>query len=388
MGTQQKRVLIVGGGIAGLTMAAAMKQFSEWDVELIERSPEWSPQGAGIVVSCNATVLLHQLGMAESLKRYGHPVSEMVISDKGGRSLSSLEMGPLVRKYGPAYAIHRAELHQSLLEACDGVKVTPGESVQTLKQSAEGVDVTFASGREGHFTLVVGADGLNSSIRSMLSVQSPQKVYSGHTCWRFVGKNPTKLRHVVEMWGRGKRVGLVPLANERVYVFLVANAPENTTSPAELLPMFSEFGGFAPEILAQLPEVELLHHDLHDLETPLWFDGHVALLGDAAHGMTPNMGQGAAQAIESAWVLAAELRNTEDVGQALRNYKRIRESRVKMIMSRSRQIGRIGQLENSFVRWLRDLAARMTPSSVMIRNMENLLGEGSKLLQISDSTTS
>ena len=183
------------------------------------------------------------------------------------------------------------------------------------------------------------------------------------------------------MWGRGKRVGLVPLRDGGIYVFLVANAPENNPSPEELLPLFSEFGGYAPEILAQLPEMEVLHHDLHGLETPMWSEGRVALLGDAAHGMTPNMGQGAAQAIESAWVLAAELRATKDVLQALLQYIRVREARVKTIMSRSRQMGRIGQLENGFVRWLRNLATRMTPSSVMVRRMEELLGEGSKLLQ-------
>ena len=112
--------------------------------------------------------------------------------------------------------------------------MTLGESVRQLEQSPEGVKVTFASGCQERYSLVVGADGLNSSVRSMLSATEPIKAYSGYTCWRFVGKNPTKLRHIIEMWGRGKRVGLVPLRDGGIYVFLVANAPENNPSPEEL----------------------------------------------------------------------------------------------------------------------------------------------------------
>ncbi len=270
------------------------------------------------------------------------------------------------------------------LSACPDVseeaKKTLGETIQSLQESKEGVEVTFSSGRVATFDVVVGADGLNSKLRSDYFPNPPKKVYAGYTCWRFICDNPSGQSHMMEMWGKGKRMGVVPLTQNRVYVFLVANAPEGADSPKDLAAFFQEFGGPAKEILAQIQKSDVLHHDLADLEFPMWSQGRLCLLGDAAHGMTPNMGQGAAQSIESAWTLAQMLMVESDFEQAFQRYQKIRSSRVQQVMTRSRRLGAISQWENGLARWLRDWGMRLTPQSAIDGGMHDLFGEGEKLL--------
>ena len=193
------------------------------------------------------------------------------------------------------------------------------------------------SGGECRADLVVGADGVNSATRQSVWPDSPAPRYAGYTSWRMVCP-PVPVTEVSECWGRGERFGYAPLPDGRIYVYATANAPEGA-SDGGLPELRRRFGGWHHPIPALLDAAEagaVLHHDLYELP-PLttYTSGAVVLAGDAAHAMTPNLGQGACQALEDAVVLG----NVMASGDGLAAYDRQRRPRTQMIARRSRQVG-------------------------------------------------
>jgi 2-polyprenyl-6-methoxyphenol hydroxylase-like FAD-dependent oxidoreductase len=246
--------------------------------------------------------------------------------------------------------------------------VALGTSVEHLELHDSHVDVRFTDGREGRYDLVIGADGLRSRVRELV-FGDIAIAYAGYTCWRLVVKAPFDRADMREMWGRGKRFGIVPVGDDRVYCFAVANAPRGEADPMEgrlerFRARFADFGGQVPEILATLqrPE-ELIHNDLEEVPDGPWYRGRVVLVGDAAHAMTPNMGQGAAMALEDSAVLVELLGAGDPLPAALAAYVARRNDRVRWVQTQSRRIGRIGQLEGAVVCALRNAALRLVPDS-------------------------
>ncbi len=373
-----RRILIVGGGIAGLALAAALRR-RDVAPDVLDRAPAWAPIGAGIVLSANAMRALRAIGLAEGVAARGSPLLRAAILDARGRTLSEVDLAEVNRRYGGGVALHRGALHEALLAGCDPRSVRLGVVPTAIEARADEVCVRASDGSEGAYDLVVGADGIRSSVRDLAFGANPPR-YAGYTCWRGVVKCPPGVDRQVEMWGRGRRFGLVPIGSGLLYFFSTLNTPPSVPDAPEgrlerFRACFAAFGGHVPEVLAQLalPD-ELLKNDLEEVVQGPWVRGRVVLVGDAAHASTPNMGQGAAMALEDAVVLADELAK-RPLREALPAWVERRRRRALFIQTQSRRIGRLGQRQHPLACALRDFAVRALPDRLAARTLERLLAQ-------------
>jgi len=360
-------VLVVGGGVAGLGLAAGLR--GRASVTLADQAPAWRPLGAGLLLHANAMAALTRLGV--DIDGLGAPVGVMRIADREGDELSRIETADLPTRLRTARVVHRAALHERLLAHVDA-EVRLGTTVTEVAPDGA---ATLSDGTRAAWDLVVGADGLRSRVRQLLGGGlSPR--YLGYTCWRWIGRDPG-LDGMVEMWGRGRRVGLVPLGDGRLYGFLVENAPAGTTAEvpaAELPARFAEFRGSAPAALAGLAQVPVRHDDLHDLGGVDWGKGRVLLVGDAAHAQTPNLGQGAATALEDAAALAGLLPDAAET--AVPAFVARRDARVRDLQSLGRRLGVMAQWSHPLACWVRDTSTRLTPGWLNRRMLARVVEAG------------
>ena len=375
-----KKVLVVGGGIGGLTAALALRRQGA-HVTLWEREAVFSPIGAGIVLAPNAVAILQRLGV--DLAGRGERVGAMLLQSADGRVLQRMDLSAWRASHGPAYAFHRGELHEALLEALAGdADVRCGVAPTAMDDTPDGVVAAACDGSAERFDLVVGADGIHSHVRQLIGQPVPVR-YSGYTCWRAVCPNPG-VRESLETWGRGARFGAVPLSRDRLYVFLVKNAARRAPSLSWPEGFRAAFGGFAgpcPAILEAMNGVPLMHHDLEELDEPAWGRGRIWLLGDAAHAMTPNLGQGAAMAIEDAFVLSGCIGGDASAGHA--RFVATRHPRVRKLQLDSRRFGRVAHYESAPAVWARDTVVRLLPQAMADRQYLQVVEPGLDLARAS-----
>lgn len=370
------KVLIVGGGIGGLTLAAALQQKSI-DTTLVERTPKFAPVGAGIVLGVNAMKVMTRIGVADAIAERGIEVAAARITNARGKTLTALDFQSLPSDIGRAIAIHRAALHDAILTGVRAESVRLGTTVDEIREDDDHVDVRLSDGSAYRADVLVGADGIRSSVRAKVFGEFPLR-YSGYTCWRFVVTGDFAFRDTWEMWGRGRRFGVVPIGENKVYCFTTLNAPHNDPAMRDLSldefkKLFADFGGPVPEVLRRLnTAADLIWNDLEEVEVVQWTTGRVVLLGDAAHAMTPNMGQGAAMAIEDAIVLADVLSGADNSAASLAQYEQRRRSRVAQIQTRSRRLGQVAQWESLAACAIRNFLVGLTPESVGRRAIEDL----------------
>lgn len=361
------RILIVGAGIGGLTLACCLQKRGI-EFELVERSARMGAAGAGLSLTINAVRLLDGLGLGEPLRARGHRSQGGWIRNDRSAVLQHLDLRPL-SDYGEAVALQRADLHALLSE---GLEIRYGAEVDSVRSLRHRAGVSLG-GEQHEYDLIVAADGLHSSVRRAVA-PNIRPSYSGYTSWRCVLPDPLKLAEPVEYWGAGRRVGLVPVGQGRLYVFATLNSPPLVRQPEFPRALYEDFPAEVRQVMARLtPETKVIQTDISELKTPLWRRPQVAFLGDAAHGMTPNLGQGAGMAIEDAVVLAECLYRRGVNGDALRLYEQVRRQRVQRIASQSRLLGRLGQLEAPALLRVRDWLLRQTPAAVMERNARQLM---------------
>lgn len=233
---------------------------------------------------------------------------------------------------------------------------------------------------EQRFDLVIGADGLRSSVRALV-VGAPRYRYSGVTCYRGVVQNPG-IDRAMEAWGGETRVGVVPLRDGQLYYFLLRSAPPRAPAlgfPAALRELYGHYGGEVGKLFEVLDSAPPLHHDLDELDAPVWGVSRVLLLGDAAHALTPNQGQGAAMAIEDALALTSILE--QGIEGALERYIATRHARVRAVQLDSRRLGQVAHIANPMLSWLRDGALRMMPQAAAIAQYRKIVQPGLELVQ-------
>jgi 2-polyprenyl-6-methoxyphenol hydroxylase-like FAD-dependent oxidoreductase len=267
--------------------------------------------------------------------------------------------------------IHRATLHELLLAQLGREHVRLASPCLGFAADGERVRVRCAEGEQSCEALI-GADGLHSAVRAQLfGAREPD--YAGYTSFRGVTHDRCGLpaSFAGELWGRGQRFGGCAIDGERFYWFATLNAKAGETQPdaeaqkRELAARFAGFVPFVPALIASTPATAILRTDIRDRPcSSRWGAGRVSLLGDAAHAMTPNLGQGACQAIEDALVLAQELERSDTIASGLRAYEAARMARANAVVVTARRLGAIGQWQNPFACALRDrLFSWLPPSS-------------------------
>jgi len=325
--TISRKAIIIGGGIGGLATAIALKQVGV-TVDVFERVTELREVGAGLSLWANAIKALDALGLGTEIRAMALPESGGGIRTPDGRLLMHLTNAQLAAQFGElSIMVHRAELHE-LLRQHVGQEIRLGMACVGVQPDGHGVIATFHNGEQVRGDLLIGADGIRSIVRDQLHGQQ-QPTYAGYTAWRGVVSFDHVRLLTGETWGRGARFGQIPMKGGRVYWFAAHNAPpdqqSNDGEKAELLRIFGDWHAPIRTLIEVTPEADILHNDIYD-RPPLrwWGRDRITLLGDAAHPMTPNLGQGACQALEDALVLAKELQANADIPTALRAYEALR----------------------------------------------------------------
>ncbi|GAA0416224.1 FAD-dependent monooxygenase [Streptomyces luteireticuli] len=376
-GAGERSAIVVGGGIGGLAAGVALAR-SGWQVEVLERAAAFGEVGSGLSLWPNGVRALDALGVGDRVREQALMETRAGIRNTSGRWLSRTDTRELAGRFGPLVMIHRARLVDILRTALPAGALRTGAEVTGIGLHGRRIEVEHGRG-VSRADLLVAADGINSTVRRSLWPQAPTPRYAGYTTWRTVVDTGRRLSAGGETWGRGERVGIAPLADGRTYLFCVANAPEGQRSPGgELAEMRRRFGHWhdpIPRLLAAAEEEAVMRHDIHELPPLAGFvTGRAALLGDAAHAMTPNLGQGANQAVEDAVTLAALLDAYPDVESALAAYDRHRRPRTQLIARRSHWIGVAAQCRPAPAAALRDLMLRLTPGSAALNALAPVLG--------------
>ena len=369
------RTVVVGGGIAGLSLARELT-LRGLEVTVLERAPKLATVGAGIIMNPNAMAVLERNGLAAGVRAQSCPYLARDSHDQRGRRLAS-------RDYRRLYAtgrlvagalVHRAHLQQCLHDGLPAGVVHYGVKVRALSADREGVRVETDGGEVIRGDVLVGADGIRSEVRARF-LGSNEPVYLGYRSHRFVVEDRDGVAHFTEFLGRGQSMGLVPIGGGQLYVWTTFGSPrESRAWGLESGGAFRRlFGRFTdPRVRRALEQVTSTQHiictEIEEVRQDPWVAGRVALLGDAAQAITPGMGQGAGMAMEGAAVLAEELawadRGDKPLADALAAYAQRRRPRVDRIAQLSRAVIERGQLTNPISCWLRDRRIRREGRSV------------------------
>lgn len=347
------RAVIIGAGIGGLATALALRRIGI-ECVVLEQVPTIREVGAGLSLWSNALVALRELGVEEKVIAAGSPFDTFLSRTSSGRPIAESSFADLAREAdAPCVCIHRAELQRILFEQLDHTQVRTGARCIDFEDST----AILESGERIEADFLVGADGINSVIRRKLHGDEPPR-YEGATCWRGICRASFLLpnRTSLLVLGPGTQFGAVPCGSGQVYWFLAKNAPRGTVQgKTEALAACRGWAAPVLDFIEATPEDAIVQNDIVDRK-PLksWGRGTVTLLGDAAHASTPNLGQGACQAIEDAVTLADAVRENPDIEAALRNHERLRIPRTTAVVNDSWRAGQLLQTEQPMIAAFRD----------------------------------
>ena len=368
-----RNIGVVGGGIDGLTAALCLARAGH-NVQVFEQTDESVATGAGIQVSPNAARVLHHLGLQDALMTKGFlPKATQMRSWRSGRVISETTLGDVaLERYGaPYYHIHRADLMDMLVSAVSAeptIRLNVASRITSFSQDAIGVRLV-AGEHEHQVDLLIGADGIHSSVRACLWGDQ-QADFTGNVAWRMlvpVNRLPEGLiaPNATVWWGPGKHfVHYLVKGGDYVNCVCVVEKAEwqaeswvAAGSMSELQADFAGWHDTIQQLLDQTDDGTLFKWGLFD-RAPMrtWGIDRVSLLGDACHPTLPFMAQGAAMAIEDAAVLANCFSNGADVVAALRRYEDLRKARTAGVQRGSRRNATVFHL-SGLKAWLRDRAA-------------------------------
>ncbi|MQA05861.1 MAG: NAD(P)-binding protein [Streptosporangiales bacterium] len=338
-----RRAIVVGAGIGGLTAAAALGQ-QGWTVRVFERAPALEQVGAGLAVAPNALRVLDLLGAGEAVRDLAAFQGDGGIRGHEGRWLAKTSAAAFERQLGlPLVIARRSDLVEILHSLLPAGALTLDTAVQSVTAGdAERRARVTTESETLDADLVVCADGIRSLGRRTLHPAHPGPTYSGCTSWRLILPDTVTIEPA-ETWGPGAVFGLMPLTRGEHYLYAMAYAQAGEHADDEAEHLRQRFAGWhapIPQLLESARAEHVLRNDVYDLPAPMsaFHSGRVALLGDAAHAMTPNMGQGACQAIEDAAVLAYHVATGDRMPDALAAYTAARRPRTAAIVKRSRRL--------------------------------------------------
>ena len=368
-------ILIAGAGIGGLTLGIALRQFG-FEVQIYEQASSLEPIGFGLSIAPNALLALRHIGLDCTVEQVGCPIRVGQIKTAQGKLLQMIPLEDLKARIGGSMvALHRGRLHQVLLETFGAHDLFLNNPVQSFREQRSGVILVLENGQEVKGALLVGADGIRSTVRWQLFGETSRR-YSGYTAWRGLCPVGDLLPQGIglSVLGSSERFGGTTLADGTIYWYVSylsePNQEREITPHTSLLPRYQAWCSPVPEIIANTPETAIFHTDIYDcIPLKRWSSRRVTLLGDAAHPMTPDMGQGACQAIEDAVVLAHALAQAPSLEIALQHYERQRIKRTSRIVQQSYQVGKFEHTRNPLLSLLRHALYTWTPSKVLLNQL-------------------
>jgi 2-polyprenyl-6-methoxyphenol hydroxylase-like FAD-dependent oxidoreductase len=366
------KAVVVGAGIGGLAATIALTRAGAEPL-VLERAPVLRESGFGLVLAANAVRALRTLGLADEVAARGTRVVRAQIRNPRGDVLTEIDYDALGWE---TYGILRAELHEALLgfASADRVRL----AAMCVGARDRGV-VLLDDGETVTGDVVVGADGIQSAVRASLFGPEPLR-YGGHRAWRAGTYFEHELlrESFVEVWGPGGGFGFGPAGTGRVYWYCFESVAEHAPAPERPKQAFLErFGAWFDPIPALIDStdadaiVPAFTYDRRPRRT--WGRGRVTLLGDAAHPMKPNIGQGAAQALEDAVVLGQCLAGATDLEAALRAYEHRRVRRANGVVRASRQVGRIAEIRSRTLASARDAVMRALPDRLTAAQQRRIM---------------
>lgn len=357
------KVAIVGAGIGGLTVAALLEEQGH-EVKIFEKNNSISEVSAGIGIGDNVLKKLGNHDLQKGIKNAGQNLTAMNVYDERGRELVSAKL----KNNTLNVTLARQTLIDIIQSYVKSSSIYTNHLVTGLEQTNSKVTVHFSTQESEAFDLCIGADGIHSNVREAVGA-STKLIYQGYTCFRgIVDDVNLKNEHVAnEYWGAKGRVGVVPLLNNQAYWFITVPAKERdpkyqTFGKPHLQAYFNHFPNEVRQILDKQSETGILLNDIYDMKPLRTFVyGRTILLGDAAHATSPNMGQGAGQAMEDAIVLVNCL-EAYDFDKALERYDKLRVKHTAKVIKRSRKIGKVAQKRNKLIVNIRNSIMKMMPN--------------------------
>lgn len=367
-------VAIIGGGIGGLTTALALKQ-ANIRFKVYEAAPEIKAVGAGIIMANNAMQAFRNLGIHQEIYQKGNLINAMTIARPDFSPLSRISLIPFEEKYQVQnHAIHRADLHGILSNAIGHQHIETNKRLQHIKKEDKAYVLTFEDGTNVQAGYIIGADGIRSQVRQQLFSENEYRD-AGQICWRGVLNFtlPKAYAHeAMEVWGKGKRFGFVQISKDLVYWYAVVDTGLVTDNP-NIISLLRDMDPLVTALVKATAEEKIIKGPLYDLKPiDIWSKEDVCLIGDAAHATTPNLGQGACQAIEDAYTLG-ELAKKYSLTDAFRKYPEIRRKKAHYIVNTSWKIGEVAHWHNPFAIGLRNLVLKyLTPDSVNLKLLDKV----------------
>ncbi|MGJ8515742.1 FAD-dependent urate hydroxylase HpxO [Carnimonas bestiolae] len=341
------KALVIGAGIGGLCAAVALKK-AGIDCDVYEAVKEIKPVGAALSIWPNGVKCMRRLGMGDIIDTHGGPMHFLAYKDyRSAEDLTQFSLAPLIEQTGERPSpVARSLLQQDMLDFWGRDSVQFGKRVVSAEQRDHGVSVKFADGSEAHGDFLIAADGSHSALRPHVLGFTPERRYAGYVNWNGLVEIDEAIAPA-EQWttfvGEGKRVSLMPIADGRFYFFFDVPLPaglaeDRSTLRDDLTRYFDGWAAPVQRLIAALDPNTTNRIEIHDIEP---FDtlvrGNIALLGDAAHNTTPDIGQGGCAAMEDAVVLGECVRTHSDITTALRYYERERCARVRDLVLKARK---------------------------------------------------
>ena len=343
-------ILIIGGGIGGLTAAIALGR-DRHRLTIIEKDPDWAVYGVGIIQQSNVVRAMSELGIIDDYLAAGFGFDHVEVYVPSGARVATIPSPRLVDGLPANVGIGRRALHQVLGDRAKaaGAELRLGVTAERLDDDGAGVSVEFSDGSSGRFDIVIGADGLYSQTRQQVLPRSPRPQFTGQAVWRYNFPRTPDVS-CLQAYDGPIGIGVVPLSSDLMYMYVTTPEPGNPrySVPGLAAAMKSKLGDVAPRI-AEL--ADQINDDSAVVYKPLdwlfldgpWHQGRIVLLGDAVHATTPHLGQGAGMAIEDAIVLAQEIGLSASPEAAFGAYRERRFARCKYIVDASLALCR-GQL--------------------------------------------
>ncbi len=343
------KVLVVGGGIAGLTTAVALRRRGI-AVDVAEIQPHWSVLGVGISLTGPTLRALQSIGLIDDCVAVSFGFDRIVFADAAGRQFGALNLPKLCGADYPAtVAIARRALHEVLVGAADrlGATIALGTTVTALDQRADGVTVTFSDGRHGSYDVVVGCDGFHSVVRALAFGDGPDASFTGLAVWRATMPRHADVQSMQMFYGPNVKAGVNPHSRDEMFLFLVQPIRDGGRLPPDRMHLLlaEQLVDFSGDVMehARAHITDPAKVDYRPMNAfllpPPWHRGRVVVIGDAAHTTTPHLATGAGIAIEDAVVLAELLAGEGPVADALARFSERRFARCKLVVDTAVKLG-------------------------------------------------